>query len=170
MALQKANILARSFLTLACAASVLGACSQEQAQTAIVDELADRQAAEQILATLDQTTLSAETLANLYLDDAIILQPGQAAVQGRDAIVELMEAQAAGPALDMTHRIDDFAAFGEVVVVQGGVEGVARPGDGSGPFPFETKNLILLKRDGEGGLKIWKVIFNSAPAVQADDS
>lgn len=108
--------------------------------------------------------MPAVTLADLYMDDAVILQPGQPVVRGRAAIIALMKQQAAGPALDMRHRIDEYTAFADIIVVQGGVTGMARPADGSGPFPFATKNLILFKRNAAGEPKIWKVIFNPAPS------
>ena len=120
--------------------------------------------------TLDQTTLPAEQLADLYLDDAVILRPGLPEVRGRAAIVALMKEQAAGPALEMTHRIDEIARFDDVIVVQGGVTGEARPADGSGPFPFATQNLIVFKRNGKEVPKIWKVIYNAAPEAALNGS
>lgn len=123
-----------------------------------------RKQVEAVLSKLDQTRLPADELADLYLDDAVILQPGEPEVQGRDAIMELMEAQAAGPELAMRHRIDDYTQFDDLIVVQGGVTGEARPSDGSGPFAFATKNVILFRQDELGTWRIWKVIFNSAPA------
>ncbi|MEM7689265.1 MAG: nuclear transport factor 2 family protein [Pseudomonadota bacterium] len=142
---------------------VLSACADVRDAPVSASAEADALAVEKFLATLDKTTLPADTLADLYLEDAVILRPGLPEVRGREAIVALMKEQAAGPALEMTHRADEITRFDDILVVQGGVTGVARPTDGSGPFPFATQNIILFKRDAQGEPKIWKVIFNAAP-------
>ncbi|MEL6709333.1 MAG: hypothetical protein AAFP79_13715 [Pseudomonadota bacterium] len=122
------------------------------------------------LAALDDVRLPPEELADLYLDDAVILRPGLPVVRGREAIIELMKEQAAGPALNMTHRMDELTRFKDVLIVQGGVTGTAQPADGSGPFPFSTQNIIIFKRDSELQPKIWKVIYNAAPPETPDEA
>ncbi|MEL7446725.1 MAG: nuclear transport factor 2 family protein [Pseudomonadota bacterium] len=151
------------WITSGLIAFALAGCGTSDEETGDAQRLSDRTKVEMILATLDQTTLPAEQLADLYHEDAVILQPGQPEVRGRNAIIDLMNAQAAGPALDMEHRIDDYSAFAEIIVVQGGVTGTGQPETGE-PFEFATKNVIIFKRDGDEEPKIWKVIFNNAPA------
>ena len=148
---------------------ILAACTAQPVPSQ-PDEAATKASIEAILAQLDQVERPAEELADLYTDDAVILRPGLPQVRGRDAVVALMEEQASGPELDMTHRLDEFRVHGDLIVVQGGVTGEARPADGSGPFAFATQNLILLKRQADGQLKIRRVIFNAAPPEDAPKS
>ncbi|MEM7701506.1 MAG: hypothetical protein AAF251_06165 [Pseudomonadota bacterium] len=168
MGLKTECIQARS--ALAAAMLALGGCAGAVEEPVIPSAENDRQAVSEILGKLDQTTLPAETLADLYLDDAVILRPGLPEVRGREAIVELMKEQAAGPALEMTHRMDELTRFDDALVVQGGVTGSAKPDDVSGPFPFATQNVLIFKRDPQGIPKIWKVIYNAAPHEAQDEA
>ncbi|MEM1050759.1 MAG: hypothetical protein AAGI28_01555 [Pseudomonadota bacterium] len=159
----KVNIdRARCWLSIGTAVFVLSGCEYSEDVHHLSGEDHDEISIRATLAQLDNVAQPAEDLADLYLDDAVILQPGQVEVRGREAIMELMRAQADGPELEMKHRIDELAWFEDVIIVQGGVTGVARPDDGSGPYPFATQNLIVFKRAPDGRARIWKVIYNSA--------
>ncbi|MEM1380243.1 MAG: nuclear transport factor 2 family protein [Pseudomonadota bacterium] len=124
---------------------------------------ADRAMVEAVLADLDRTTLPAREHLRNYEPGAVILAPGLAEIRGHAAIEEHLAASQQGVSVTMRHEIVELTAFGDLVVAQGRVVGVAQPDGDANAYPFETKNIIMLRRQGDGTLKIWKVIYNAAP-------
>ena len=60
----------------------------------------------------------------------------------------------------MNHEIVTVQSYAEIVVTRGKVKGIYYPNDSKESFPFETNNLIIFNRLGQGNLRIAQVIFN----------
>ena len=131
------------------------------------DESDDRSDVLSILAELDNPSLTPDQQLMNYREDAVILAPDQREIRGHGAIRRHLSEIKEAAVVHTTHQIVELSSFKEVVIAQGGVVGEARPVGASNPFFFETKNIILFKRADGDRLKIWKVIYNSAPGAIA---
>ncbi len=127
----------------------------------------DRAQVEAIFQSLDRIDQPVAVRVDDYTDDAVILVPGEREIRGHDAIAEHLGAIGVGVSLVTEHQIVELSSFETLVVVQGRVVGTATPDNSEETFAFETKNLILLRRRPDGELKIWRVIYNAAPAPGA---
>jgi len=130
-----------------------------------VSEIRDRQMVESILSNLDDLSLTPEQQLDNYLPDAVILAPEQKEIRGREALHNHLTVFGSTVDLILNHQIVELTSFENVVVAQGKVVGTAQPKGDVNRYPFETKNIILFKRQGPDDLKIWKVIYNSAPVA-----
>ena len=127
----------------------------------------DRETVVSILSDLDDPALlPAEQLKN-YVSDAVILAPGQAEIRGHAAIEQHLADARQSARIEMRHDIVELSAFEDIVLVQGGATGTAQPHGDPNRYPFETKSQIMFKRMADGSLKIWKVIYNDAPTIEA---
>ena len=148
---------------------MLNACAAACAALAAVSgapisvDAADRANVLRIFDDFDDFDLTADEQLENYVEDAVILAPDAAEVRGKAALYVHIAAFLENDGLEIDHQIVDLTSLAEVVVVQGRVVGqFTSPEDGE-VYPFETKNLILFRRQGEGDLKVWKVIYNAAP-------
>ncbi len=123
----------------------------------------DRQSVEEILADLDDLSLSPKEQLKNYTKDSVILVPNKKEIKGSNALLSHLSDFGEGVDLSISHQIVEFNAFKDIVIVQGRVVGTAKPDNDPNTYPFETKNIILFKRTKDDELKIWKVIYNAAP-------
>ena len=132
-------------------------------QTSVAPLVDDREQVLRILADLDNQSLTPEEHLENYTVDAVILPPDVVEERGHEAIRQHLAEASQGVQLDMKHEIVELTSFTDVVVVQGRVVGTAQPDGDPNAYPFETKNVLTFQRQADGGLKLWKVIFNGAP-------
>lgn len=119
------------------------------------------------MADLDNSSLTTDQQLENYVSDAVILAPDQKEIRGVDALRAHLDGFGEDVDIKLNHQIVEIESFQDIVVTQGRVIGTAKPVNDPNIYPFETKNIILFKRDKDKALKIWKVIYNSAP-VSAD--
>jgi len=122
----------------------------------------DEHEVERILADLDNLSLTTEQQLRNYSLDAVILAPDQKEIRGHEALKVHLDGFGANNDISLNHQIVELSSFDELVVAQGRVVGRYSPNP-TESHEFETKNVILFKRDTSETLKIWKVIYNSAP-------
>ena len=123
----------------------------------------DKEQVIKILADLDNTTIAPEKQLENYVSDAVLLAPELFEIRGKKALHEHLSNYANGVDLSMTHSLIELNSFAEVVIAQGKVVGYVRPHGKEEVWPFETKNIIIFRRQSDQSLKIWKVIYNAAP-------
>jgi ketosteroid isomerase-like protein len=111
-----------------------------------------------IFAKLDNRAIPPADLLKEFTTDAVILPPNELEIRGSEKIKIHLKAAAQQTDLVMHYQIVELSDFHDIVVVQGKVIGTVQQGS----ISFETKNLIIFKRQ-EPNLKIWKVIYNAAP-------
>ncbi len=121
-----------------------------------------------ILADLDDVSMSPEDALANYDQDVVILAPGAHPVSGHDALRRHLSEFGNDGELIIKHNIHTLDSFADIVVAQGGVDGTLSPKDSDEVFPFKTHNIIIFRRQPKGDLKVWKVIYNSAPMDQTN--
>lgn len=124
----------------------------------------DESAVKKILLDLDNTSLTTEQQLQNYLSNAVILAPQQKEIRGTKALHAHLTEFKKNTNLKINHQIIELESFGEVVVLQGKVLGRVYSPESENYSNFETKNVIIFKRDDSNALKISKVIYNLAPA------
>lgn len=115
-----------------------------------------------LLAGLDDLSRTPEEMLTLYTEDVVILPPDEPEIRGQAALLAHLSGFGEGLDLTLRHEPVEITSFDEIVIVQGRVVGTASPAGDPQSWPFETKNIILMKRTASG-LKVWKVIYNAAP-------
>lgn len=133
-------------------------------QSSVATYSQDKVLVEAILRDLDNQSLSTKQQMENYLPEAVLLIPNQKEIRGELALREHLDEFGSNGNITINHQLVELSSFEDIVVAQGGVFGTFTPDDQDSGFPFETKNIILLKRMPTGDLKIWKVIYNAAPA------
>ncbi|MGF1543916.1 MAG: YybH family protein [Parvularculaceae bacterium] len=144
----------------ACAVVLLTSCAH---QTSSFDDARDARRVRAIFEDLDDRSLPAGEQIRNYTDDVVLLEPDEPEVRGLDALEARLSEFGRGVDLATSHEIVELTSFDDIVVVQGKVTGTAQPDGDPNAYAFETKNIIIFKRSRDGGLKIWKVIYNAAP-------
>ena len=113
-----------------------------------------------ILEHLDSHTLAIDAKMSVYAEDVVHMGPGNRPIPNKaDLRAMLAEERHRGHSV-MTHEAYEIHRSHAHVIVRGGVKGTWYAKDGSAEVPFETNNLITLKRNEAGELQVWHVIFN----------
>ncbi|MHA7901469.1 MAG: Cif family virulence factor [Henriciella sp.] len=149
--------------------TLISACVAIDFDEATADRETDRQMVMEVFQRLDNISLPTDLKLLDYTRDAVILVPDEKEIRGLDEIEAHLSTFGNGVELQTKHSIVELTSFEEIIAVQGRVTGTARPHDQNDVFQFETKNLILFRRTSDDQLKVWKVIYNSAPVGEIDE-
>ncbi len=114
----------------------------------------DREMVRAILENLDSHTLDMETKMSVYHDDAIHMGQGKRAITNLKDLEALLTEERQWGHSEMKHEAYEIHSYADHVIVRGGVKGTWHSKDGETEVPFETNNLLTLKRIPEGGLKV----------------
>ena len=125
----------------------------------------DREKVQAILSVLDRHEAPISEKMDVWADDLVHLAPGQEAITSKAALQAYLEEQATYGRSEMTHEIIDLHSYDEIVLMRGQVNGTFYPTGAGRPAQFRTKNLFVFKRQADGSLKIWQVIYNHAPFI-----
>ncbi|MCG6987981.1 MAG: nuclear transport factor 2 family protein [Gemmatimonadetes bacterium] len=91
-------------------------------------------------------------------EDVVVLVPGAPLIEGRDALRSLyQQLLAAGPG-EFKHDYSGQEVVGDAVVLHGVARGVM-PGPDGEATPFANNFILVLKTDGTGKMKFWRVAF-----------
>ena len=120
----------------------------------------DKEMVHAILANLDSHTLDIDSKMSVYAEDVIHMGQGSRAITNRDDLRSMLIEQKKWGHSEMKHEAFEIHSFEDHVIVRGGVKGTWYSADGNTAVPFETNNLITMKRTPAGELKVWHVIFN----------
>ncbi len=123
----------------------------------------DLAAIQKLLRVIDDNDAEMETKLSVYEDSIIHMAPDHGVITSKTELGKLLEEQKKHGYADMTHEIAEVFPFERIVLMRGQVIGTYHPKDGSKPFPFRTKNLFVFRRQDDGSLKVWQVIFNRSP-------
>jgi len=104
----------------------------------------------------------AETIADQYAPDAVVLPQNQQAVTGHDAIVSLNKAtfDQYTPKISVTSA--ETKIFGDVAFDRGTYTIELTPKAGGNPINDEGKYLIIIQRQPDGSWKVTRDIDNSS--------
>ena len=120
----------------------------------------DKEMVLEILENLDSHTLDIDAKMSVYSEDVIHMGQGSEAITNLEDLRAMLIAERQWGHSEMKHEAYEIHSFEDHVIVRGGVRGTWFAKDGSSQMPFETNNLITLKRTESGELKVWHVIFN----------
>jgi len=120
----------------------------------------DKEMVLSVLENLDDHTLDMDTKMSVYSEDVVHMAQGSAPITTLSDLRNQFIEEAKWGHSEMKHEAYEIHSYADHVIVRGGVTGVWHSKDGKTQMPFKTNNLITLKREQNGTLKIWHVIFN----------
>ena len=146
-------------LVLAVGASGVLLSGERQKAPMGTDELVTTQ----LVADLDRCARekNLERFLSYSLEDIVALGPDEPAVVGKAAVRAWYERFYAAFDIEMTHHPIETHSFGDIVVTRGDGRGTLRPTGGGPAIPLDNKYLFVLKRQGDGSLKVWRVMYNA---------
>ncbi|MDB4292979.1 hypothetical protein N9954_06175 [Maribacter sp.] len=156
-------ILVRNHLKILLLMVVLLIGCEKKFKEKPLSEKVDREAIASILKVLDDNDASLERKLSIWVDDLVHMAPDNMAITTKAALRKYLQEQATYGYSELSHQIVEVFPYQDIVLMRGKVEGIFYPSNKGVPFPFETKNLFVFRRMENTSLKIWKVIFNSAP-------
>lgn len=147
-------------LLLAAGAALACSAAGDQGTTTTADDMI---AVARLLATVDRIQAEADLdgFLGLVSEDAVYMPPDEAAVVGRRAIAEWYREFYDTIQMDVTHEPLEIDVFGAVIIHRGNARGTLTPKNGGEPIPFDNKYLMVIKKQPDGSLKIWRAMFNS---------
>lgn len=108
------------------------------------------------------------TLRTLMDDEAVVLEPGAAPVRGRAALDESFARRRGQPRtmeiIDYHFEWEELEVVGDRAIEWGRIVGSFRPADGGAPVDASYNVLRVLRRQADGGWRIYRTIWNEAPA------
>ena len=151
------NKILRKVLPSFIAIAVFG-CQNASSPAFSVDD--DTKKVKAILKTIDDTTLNMDAKMSIYSDDVVHMAQGSRAITNKADLRKVLESEASGGKTLMTHELVTLHSYPDMVLTRGGVKGNYHPNGGGKAIPFETNNILTFKRNSDGTLKVWQVIFN----------
>ena len=100
-------------------------------------------------------------LAATYADDAIMMDPNQAAIEGKQAIQAAYEARSKENAVKVALTPLETQVAGDWAYVRGTLTATVTPKSGK-PMEESGKYLFIVKRQPDGAWKIYRDISNSS--------
>jgi ketosteroid isomerase-like protein len=127
----------------------------------------DMVAVSRMLVTLDRlaTDGDIEALLEYVSDDAVLMQPDEAAIIGRRRIGAWYRVLYEDFNVEISHEPLETDVFGHIIVHRGNAKGTLEPKSGAAPTAFDHKYLYVIRKEADGSLKIWRAIFNNNPAA-----
>ncbi|HTU65281.1 MAG TPA: nuclear transport factor 2 family protein [Steroidobacteraceae bacterium] len=123
----------------------------------------DRARVEAILALHDKLAPAIDDYMAAVADDLMLMPNGGPLVEGKAAYRKHVADFYASGTIHIRHEVLEVHSFAEVVIVRGRAVGSYTPPGGGATNTFETHNLFVFRREADGKLKVWQIIFNDAP-------
>lgn len=163
MPVQVAHQLRRTTCVVATAIVAVVACTSADGPASTTHE--DIVAVSRMLVTLDRLAADGdlEGLLEYVSDDAVFMQPDEAAIIGRRQIGAWYRALYEDFNLEISHEPLETDVFGHIIVHRGNTKGTLEPKSGAAPTAFDRKYLFVIRKEADGSLKIWRAIFNNNP-------
>jgi hypothetical protein len=97
---------------------------------------------------------------SVYSNDVVHMAQGSRAITDKAELARVLKEQASYGKTVMTHQPLSITSYDDIVLVRGRVTGMFYPPDNGASSSFETNNMMTFKRQSDGSLRIWHVIFN----------
>jgi ketosteroid isomerase-like protein len=154
-------------LAVIAAAVILITCTQGEPESAstMADDMIT---VSRMLVSLDRIAAEADVdeFLTYVSDDAVMMPPDELAVVGKRAISDWYATLYANYTVELKHDPLETDIFGDIIVHRGNASFTATPIAGGQPISQDNKYLMVIKKQPDGSLKIWRVVFNSnAPPV-----
>lgn len=107
-----------------------------------------------------------DAVLECYAEDAVLLPPGGAFVQGVESIRPRYEALFAASRLEVRMEIDTIEVSGSLAFSRGVTRGRTIPKDGSPPREIADRYLMVLRQEPGGAWKIATLMWGPVIAEQ----
>ncbi|KPK83172.1 MAG: hypothetical protein AMS25_00780 [Gemmatimonas sp. SM23_52] len=123
----------------------------------------DMVAVARMLVSLDRIAAEEdlEEFLSYVADDAVFMPPDEPAIVGVQAIAAWYRNAYHQVDFEMTHEPLEVDAAGDHIIHRGNATGTMTPEGGGEPIPLDNKYLMVLKKQPDGSLKLWRACFNS---------
>ncbi len=120
-------------------------------------------AVSRFLVTLDRLAAEAEPaeLIELVADYEVILPPGEPALVGKRVIAERYNRLRERYRVEIAHEVLEVDRFGDAILSRGRVTGILLPGTSERRAPLYGKYLLVLQRERDGSLRLWRYMINA---------
>ena len=98
-------------------------------------------------------------VAELYTEDAALMPPGAARLDGRDAIQQYWQGLLDAGVGDISLATQEVEDAGDSAVEVGLISATA-PGDGDARVSLTGKSIVIYRRDGGGNWRLHRDIWN----------
>ena len=98
-------------------------------------------------------------VAELYTEDAVLMPPGAARLDGRNAIQQYWQGLLDAGVGDISLATQEVEGAGDSVVEVGLISATA-PGDGDARVSLTGKYIVIYRRDGGGNWRLHRDIWN----------
>ncbi len=98
-------------------------------------------------------------VAELYTEDAALLPPGAARLDGREAIQQFWQGMLDAGVRDISVATQEVEEAGDSAVEVGTISATA-PGDGDARVALTGKYIVVYRRDGGGNWRLHRDIWN----------
>ena len=98
-------------------------------------------------------------VAELYTEDAALMPPGAARLDGREAIQQFWQGMLDAGVRDISVATQEVEEAGDSAVEVGTISATA-PGDGDARVALTGKYIVVYRRDGGGNWRLHRDIWN----------
>ncbi|NER18443.1 hypothetical protein [Spongiivirga citrea] len=119
-----------------------------------------KQKIQNILNVLDNKKTTLQEKLDVWSEDLIHMAPNHSTITSKKQLANFLEAEKENTDITMKHDIIDILSYEDTVIMRGAVNGSFSKKNSQETIPFSTKNLFVFKKNKNGILKIWKVIYN----------
>jgi uncharacterized protein (TIGR02246 family) len=148
--------------------AVLGACAASPPAFDANAESATLMRRDAEWADLATAGKDVDTVASYWADDAVVMEPGQAAVEGKKAIREMVASSFKTPGFKI-HWVSErptFSPDGRLAYMRGADE-MTVPGANGQPMTLHLQGYSIWRKDADGQWRCVVDISNDKPAAAA---
>lgn len=146
---------------------LMGASSVAGAGDKSADFSGDRQKVDAIFAAHDRMKTGLDDYFKSVADDIILMPNGGPLIEGKSAYRQHIVDLLAGGEMKIRHEAVAVYSYPEIVVVRGRATGSFVGNGQTNANLFETRNMFVFRRLGNGDLQVWQIIFNNIPPKAA---
>jgi len=148
--------------TVSCTLLVLAGCSEPGSQAEYSPQ-ADFETVAAMVSEFDRCARESDldTFVSYSTEDIVWMPPNEPAVVGKEAVREWYANFYGMFDIEMTHELLESHTFRDVVIARGNATETLTPKAGGSPMSLSAKFLMVLRRQPDGSLKVWRAIANS---------
>jgi len=139
-------------------------CARAQPQLAAASE-ADVAAVTQLAASMDSSAGTLDAFMSHFADDVVVLMPDEMPIEGKAAAQDWYQNTFSTYYVAQHYAPAEVHSVGNLLVSRGDVSGTWTPKAGTQPLSWANKFLMLLLRQTDGSLRIWRLALS--PYAQA---
>lgn len=106
-------------------------------------------------------SLDTDALVALFTEDCVLMAPNQPEARGQEGVRTWMNGLVAHFEFSGEYTDTDVSIAGDTAVQRYHARITMTPKEGGDPVTVPLKGLHIMKRQGDGGWKIWQDIWNA---------